>query len=293
MKPIPTLNPTTFWQLLISDYDHFKLDKGFFNDFFIQDISKQAYKLKLPLPPHKKTVNDIILLTDGEMTRSTGLDNFKVEKNSLFILPEGLITTTSEISNNLKGFYLHFSDSYLLSTNSKFAEYMQTPILKVEINEIDRLTYLLKQIERIYNENFNLDLIKSYLYTFLTEINYLSEHTKKTKLSTAEGIVISFKKLLANYCTKEHTVEFYANKLNITPNHLNKITKSVLNKSSSSIINEMLILEAKVHIHQSKQNIGELAFSLGFEDPSYFGRFFKKQTGYTPTEFAKMIDLSE
>ena len=277
----------------MSDYDNFKLDKGYFNDFFIHDLSKQAYKLKLPLPPHRKTVNDIILLTDGEMTRSSGLDTFIVRKNSLFALPAGLITTTSEISIDIKGFYIHFSDSYLQSNNSKFAEYIQTPILKADKNEVDRLTYLLKQIVRIYNDNFNFDLIKSYLNTFLTEINHLSEHTKKSKNSNAESIVISFKKLLSNYCTKEHSVGFYANKLNITSNHLNKVTKSVLNKSSSSIINEMLILEAKVLIHQDNQNIGELAYSLGFEDPSYFGRFFKKHTGHTPTEFAKMIDLSE
>ena len=55
----------------------------------------------------------------------------------------------------------------------------------------------------------------------------------------------------------------------------------------------MLILEAKVLMQNNNMSVSEIAFEIGIEDVSYFGRFFKKHTGFTPTEYRKMIELSE
>lgn len=107
------------------------------------------------------------------------------------------------------------------------------------------------------------------------------------------NITFEFKKLL-NYNVTEHSsVSFYSDKLNITTNHLNKSVKNTLEKSASSLINEMLILEAKVLMQKNYMSINEIDSEIGFEDISYFGRFFKKYTGTTPTDYRKLIDLSE
>ncbi|TDK47926.1 AraC family transcriptional regulator [Algoriphagus formosus] len=292
MKSIPTLKPSTFKNSLMSDYDRFYLDRKYFDDFFIHDLSQQTYKLKLPLPPHRKTVHDLIMLTNGEMVKSSGIDNFKVGSNSIFLLPAGQITTTTNISKNIQGYYLHFSDDYLLR-NLNFSFWLSNPVLKIREEETERLKYLLFQLDRIYRQSFNLDLIKAYLNTFLTEIFYLSGSERGQKLSNSEKIVSDFKMLLSEYCKSEHGLEFYSSKLNITSNHLNKCSKMVLNKTASKVISEVLVLEAKVLLYQQKWNISEIAFLLGFEDPSYFGRFFKKYTSHSPSDFLKMIDLSE
>lgn len=226
------------------------------------------------------------------MTKSSGIDQFEVGNNSIFLLPAGQITTTTKISKNIEGYYLHFSNDLLIQ-KFDFSFWWAKPILTITKNEKERIFFLLAQIEKNYNENPNTQLIESYLHTFLTEISYLTGALNKNKLSTAEKIIVDFKLLLSKYCASEHKVEFYANQLNITANHLNKCAKNVLNKSASSLISESLILEAKVLLHQQKWNISELAYQLGFEDPSYFGRFFKKHTQKSPSEFLKMIDLSE
>lgn len=67
----------------------------------------------------------------------------------------------------------------------------------------------------------------------------------------------------------------------------------MLKKSATELIAETLTLEAKVLLYQPSISISEISFVIGFEDPSYFGRFFKKQTGQTPTEYRRIIDLSE
>jgi AraC family transcriptional activator of pobA len=292
MNNIPTLKPSTFKKALMSDYDHFNLDKNYFDDFFIHDLTKPVYNLKLPLPPHRKTVNDIIIIIKGEMVKSSGLDNFRVGKHTVFLLPAGQITTTTSVSKNIEGFYLHFSNDYLLSSLN-FSFWLSRPILELTEEESERLHYLLTQLDKNYNGHFNHDLIKSYLNTILTEITHLSGSINRSNISNSEKIVTDFKMLLSEFCKSEHSVDFYSSKLNITPNHLNKCTKTVLNKTASHLISEMLILEAKVLMHQKKWNISELSYQLGFDDPSYFGRFFKKYTNQTPSDFLRMIDLSE
>ena len=285
----------------MADIDHFQLDKSNFNDFYIHDLSKETYKLKLPLPPHRKTVNDFILITEGSMNKSAGIDSYEVSNNSIFLLPAGQITSTTKISENLKGFYCHFSSDFIAESKSQidllnkfpFLEWLNNPVLKFSVDDCSNLINLLKRIENIYTQNPNYELIKSYLLTFLTEIKTLQKTEKIINLTATEKIAFDFKHILTKHITKQHEAIFYAKELNVSPNHLNRCVKEIFKKSVTQNITDLLILEAKVLLHQPSTSISEISFSIGFEDPSYFGRFFKKHTGKTPTEFRTIIDLSD
>ena len=290
---IPTLKPDTFKKLLMANIDHFQLDVSTFNEFYIHDLSKETYKLKLPLPPHRKTVNDFILVTDGEMTKSAGIDSYEVTKNTIFLLPAGQITATTQISENLSGFYCHFSTDFIAESKSQIDILNKVPFLKLSSNDCFNLTNLLKRIENIYTQNPNYELIRSYLFTFLTEIKTLQKTEKNIGLTATEKIAFEFKHILTKHVTNHHEARFYAKQLHVSPNHLNRCVKKVFRKSVTQHIADLLILEAKVLLHQQSIPIADISFSIGFEDPSYFGRFFKKQTRQTPTEFRLIIDLSE
>jgi AraC family transcriptional regulator, transcriptional activator of pobA len=300
-EKIPTLNPNTFKKLLMADIDHFQLDKLHFNDFYIHDLSKTSYRLKLPLPPHRKTVNDFILVTAGTMTKSSGIDYYEVKSNSIFLLPAGQITTTTKISGDFQGFYVHFSNSFISESKSQidllsqfpFLEWLNNPVLEFTKSESHILTSLLIRIENVYADKPNYELLRSYLLTFLTELKSLFRADTNNKTTAFERIAYEFKHCLTKYIKEQHEAEFYAQQLNVSPNHLNRSIKEVFGKSVSQKIAEYLILEAKVLLHQPSIPISEISFSIGFNDPSYFGRFFKKHTGHTPTEFRKIIDLSE
>jgi len=73
--------------------------------------------------------------------------------------------------------------------------------------------------------------------------------------------------------------------LNLSVYQLNAITKATLGKTCSEVINEHIILEAKRCLLATSNKIGQTAYRLGYEDISYFIRFFKKQTGYSPEAF--------
>lgn len=100
-----------------------------------------------------------------------------------------------------------------------------------------------------------------------------------------EKRVYHFLLLLEKHYTTEKKVGFYAEKLNISAKRLNQILKEKVGKTITQIMQERLLTEAKHQLFLGKSNIKEISFSLGFEDPSYFSRFFKKMTELSPEEF--------
>jgi AraC-like DNA-binding protein len=103
----------------------------------------------------------------------------------------------------------------------------------------------------------------------------------------AFSITKKYSDLLVSHIEQEQSIEFYAETLKITPNHLNKSVKSVTGKTAIRLLNEMRLIEAKLRLKHTGLSISEIAYQLGFEDQSYFSRFFRKATGDSPVKFRK------
>jgi AraC family transcriptional regulator, transcriptional activator of pobA len=73
--------------------------------------------------------------------------------------------------------------------------------------------------------------------------------------------------------------------LHLTPYQLNAITKATVGKTGSEVINEHIILESRRHLLATTNQINAIALQLGYEDVSYFIRFFKKHTGHSPESY--------
>ncbi len=83
----------------------------------------------------------------------------------------------------------------------------------------------------------------------------------------------------------------YAKELGVSQNYLNDTVKSVTGKSAGQLIHNQVLKQAKMCLSHSNLDIAEIGYRLGFEDPSYFSRFFKKHSGYSPSVFRKTINL--
>ena len=77
----------------------------------------------------------------------------------------------------------------------------------------------------------------------------------------------------------------YAKKMFMSANTLNKIVKDLTGKTAKEIINEKVLLESKKMLLYTSNDISEIAFSIGFEEPTHFIRFFKTHTQQTPKEY--------
>jgi len=293
LKNIPTLKDDDDFKVIMSYFDPKEYSKKNFNDFYIHGLSDDTYELKMPLPPHRQTNHSIILVTGGSIVAGAGFDQYTVDQNMMIVVPAGQITSLSFMSEDIEGFYLHFSDDYISRIKIDLSDWLIRPVIKLEDADSEHLIMLLKRIQKLNESESNANIIRLYLTTLLAEMTQSSDFRNRTNFLAHERLVMEFKRLLNYHSTKEKSVRFYAAQLHVTPNHLNKSVKSTLDRSASALINEMLVLEAKILMQNNNMSISDVAFEIGFEDVSYFGRFFRKHTGSTPTEYRKMIESSE
>ena len=88
---------------------------------------------------------------------------------------------------------------------------------------------------------------------------------------------------------KAHLVTHYARKLGVSSRSLSEINKNILGKTAKEVILERLMLEAKRYLNYSALSVKEIAYTLGYEDPSYFSKLFKQNTSQSPQDYRKNV----
>lgn len=241
-------------------------------------------------------MNDFFIVTDGYAKRQVvGINSYEIHKNELLFVPQLQVSTTDFYSENIKGFYCHFSDDFLddnsLLLNWKLHNGCLNKII-IGKDRTERICKLFIIISEFYKKNWReyKKLIAQYLRTAISEISFQKTEINIEKISKKRDITLDYIRLINTNLDKRYTIGELAKKLHITPNHLNKTVKNHLGKSAQSVYNEIFIQEAKVLLLQTTKDISEIAFELGFNDLSYFGRFFKKLSKQTPLEYRKMIE---
>jgi AraC-like DNA-binding protein len=127
------------------------------------------------------------------------------------------------------------------------------------------------------------------LHLFLLESRRIFDQQnqipKEAPETTPDTTIIRFKQLIEENFTKEKNVSPYAEMLNMNPSCLNELTKRTTGITAGELIRNRVIDETKKLLYSSKMSGKEIAYELGFDDPAYFSRFFKKYTGITLKEF--------
>ncbi len=199
---------------------------------------------------------------------------------------------------DVEGFYCHFNLEILAQKSSSHELFAEFPFLQfnafplVIINDESRknVMFLLERllVEYLEKKECRIDIIRSYLLTLFTELKPFVEASKPKSVNAASHITEEFKKALTKHIADKFKISDYAELLNISPNHLNKCIKQTTGKSAHDLLNEMLLLEAKVLLKQTNLNVTEIAYRIGKNEISDFARFFKAQTGMRPSEYRLM-----
>ena len=270
--------------------------------FFIFKVEDMIKFSKFPVPPTRATTHTIIFLTSGVATMKIGFQSVEIHANECLIVAAGQVFGYDKYEVN-EGFICSFDNAFLLGKigsndllkDFDFLNVWGNPTIKSTLKSANYIAQTFQRILEEYSENSfkNNSLIQSNFIAALCELKLDYQPLfVEIKSKTAITITNTFTELLnKNFRTKKLLTD-YAFLLNISPNHLNKTIKSVTGKSVSNWIDETLILEAKVFLFQTNYSISEISSTLGFEDQSYFSRFFKKYENKTPIEFRKMIDKS-
>lgn len=137
----------------------------------------------------------------------------------------------------------------------------------------------------------NVEVLKSLLRIFLVMVQRSGVQEGGVHLDNRKAshtLFVQFRQLVEREFRTLHTVQEYADRLNVAVRTLGKSVAECSGKSPLAFINDRVVLEAKRLVRHSNLMIKEIAYELGFDDPSYFVKLFKRQTGYLPSDFRGM-----
>lgn len=248
--------------------------------------------------PHRHNFYLLVLFTHGTGTHEIDFDSYDIKRGSLFVVQPGQIHNW-KLSDDIDGFIVFYSqETYnLYFGNKKIEDYSiyqsvkSQPELFFEEKEFLEIEvyFKLMKAESESGKAKQKDKILNLLDSINIEISrkYLPENNHKTPIYNHK--INQFEKLIESHFKTEKSPSFYASKMSITLKHLNRICKTILNKTATQLITERIILEAKRLLINKNKSISQIADELNFENYSYFSKLFKKENGISPSEFRNTL----
>ncbi|SEB81579.1 AraC-type DNA-binding protein [Tenacibaculum sp. MAR_2009_124] len=243
---------------------------------------------------HRHDFFYILVIHSGKGNHQIDFENFNISGNSIFILKPGQVHQLY-LKKDSQGYLICFETDFYqiqdIQTKKVFNTVNRVNLFSIPFNSFQNIK---PHFDAIYNEHTSQQsLFKKSIITHLTLI-YIelfrllkNDISLKKTGSYEEEVLENLIELIEHNAHQQKQVSFYALSLNLTAFQLNSVLKTTLGKTCLQLLNEQLVLESKRNLLATTNQVKEIAFQLGYDDPSYFSRFFKKHTGYTPDNFRK------
>lgn len=183
-------------------------------------------------------------------------------------------------------FFVGSNQPGLLGRMSYLFTEIAEPLFQLEEAQAVRVETLFKELRDASVSKLagRDDLVRSYLTIILTLLRqaYHLRNPEAGNIADGDSLARRFRLALETHFPDMLEVGDYAQLLQVSRSHLNDELRRQVGQSASEIIHQRLVLEAKRLLVHSTLTISETAYRLGFQDPSYFGRFFRRYTGQTP-----------
>ncbi|MBS1597345.1 MAG: AraC family transcriptional regulator [Bacteroidetes bacterium] len=261
--------------------------------FTIRDIQTILGGNELNQAPHKHDFFFILAVERGKGVHEIDFIKYEIRNNGIFILRPGQVHQL-QLNASSSGYLMEFDTAFYQPknniTNQRWKKSINKNFCEVEAGAFSKMSSILKNIfdEYTLKQEGYIEAIKANLDLFF--IAHLRQSRKANNTSTNTDNYIqerfeNFMALLEKNIGRLNSASKYADLLNLSSYQLNAITKTSVGKTVSDLINEQIILEAKRYLLATPNQIKDIADHLGYEDVSYFIRFFKKHTGYSPEQF--------
>ena len=239
--------------------------------------------------------------TEGETSLTSNLQEFRLKKDSLFIFsPKHILQVQS--NNRFKAHLIVIAPDFLKRINIDtkrmmplFLQFGSLPCMELTHAESQSLRSFISMVEQELKgseTDFSSEIIGGLIAATIYKVgdiltHYLTEHPEVDSPihNRAEEYFRQFTELLGEHYKHEHSVGFYARQLCITPKYLTTLIKRISGQSVSEWIDNYVILEAKTLLKYSTMSIQEIAYYLNFPNQSFFGSYFKRNTGMSPSQY--------
>ncbi|MGE5400763.1 MAG: helix-turn-helix domain-containing protein [Ignavibacteriales bacterium] len=235
-----------------------------------------------------------------------GKTKYDNDSGSMYFMKPRQVITVQDVELKENGFAIHVHEDFLMG-HPLFSEIKKYGYFDYETNEALHLSpreekimwSLFHKMEAEYHNNpdeFSKSIILSHLDSILKYAQrfYKRQFIDRKPLS---GVTVTkFNDFLEEYFEKGEAnekglpnVHYLASKLNLSSRYLSDLLKQETGKTALELIHLYVIAEAKNMLTEGEKSIAEIAYSLGFENPPYFSRLFKKEVGLSPKEYKNQI----
>ena len=239
----------------------------------------------------------LVLDVKGESLRRINHHRFRITPGSAHIILPGQIHSFSNTSNDFEIYILLFERSFLAQFN--FAPLVLDSLLNIDMEcnpkmnldspEFSTWMNVFRQIniELTLEKRYHKEVVATHIFNllFLIKRKLFYNNLRNEKHTRQREIFTTFKSLIEQKFQEKKTVNEYAQLMHITSKHLSETIKILTNHTALYHIHERMVHEAEYLLVYSNQSVKEISNALNFENPSLFGRFFKKHKGVSPLKF--------
>lgn len=246
--------------------------------------------------PYRAKEGRVVRILQGTGRISINLIEHEVSKFNIIVIPDNSLIELIEISEDydfqviipVPGFLPVMQRSILSETYTRNGILLSLD--ETEWEHIDEFFTLMWHM--LHTSPYRREVIQHLIVSLLYNLKYIYEHTctaMPMNLSRQEELFRRFIALVNQYSKQERSVNFYADKLCLTPHYLSSVIRETSGQTVMQWINQAVVLEAKVLLKHSDLLVFQVSDELNFPNPSFFSKFFKRMTGMTPAEYQKQV----
>jgi len=253
---------------------------------------------KLSVVPHRHDHYEMLIVSKGLGKHSINFKTYDIKPGRVYFLHPGqvhlieefdrdgwLILFGEELFKRFLAIHPHEDESGLLDS------YTSKPYIDLDAGLSAIFTLLVKQLRaELAVQKQDVDILLHYVSLLLLHANraQIVQHPKDALSLRKKQLFHQLKQTIETNFKREHLASFYADALNVDIKQLNQICRKATGLTVFELLQERLLTESKIQLQTSPGSAKEISYNLGFNDPAFFGRFFKKHTHVTPADFRKM-----
>ena len=250
--------------------------------------------------PHRHDYFEILFIEDGTGEHIIDYETHKIKPPTFYFLSKGQIHFW-QLEKKLRGIVILFPREFLIPPATGFNHEGDLAIfntlskatsVSIKDDNLSKIHETLTNIKEEYarKSDRNLSMLRAYVHILLINLfRIYAKNQNKDILDTSNAMVRQFRQLVSeNYLTVRNVQE-YADLIGISTTHLRDTVKEITGYSPGQLIRQEIIFEAKRRLANTELTAAEIGYTLNFEDSSYFSRFFKRETGKSPSSYRQEI----
>lgn len=278
----------------LSAKDNFDGQIFVFSD--MKDIALPGEPFKVPMPI-------FAVCTEGEAFARINLHDYHLKPGDMISLLPDHIIDKYNLSSDFKGMFVGVTYEYIEKVSVDVhtllpyvLDFKSSPMITLEKREVMSLKVLFDELSRTirdksgyYDRNIIYHLLHAMLYSLLN-IYHRRSRFSSMRRSRSEILFHSFLHHLEHDFKVNRSVAYYAELLCISPKHLSVVAKEITGKTAGEVIDDYVMMAAKMLLSSSSKTVKEIGTELNFPNQSFFGKYFHKHAGVSPNKFRALVN---